>query len=129
MTIIGFLIILVISFVLSYIFVITLSSKGPWGNFWTFFLILFLGILAVSFWLIPVGPAFGGARWASLLVAGLILALMLAMAGVTEPKKQKRNAITGKIIKVEPESKIKLSAFFWILIAVFALAIIIGTYI
>jgi hypothetical protein len=128
MTVIGFLIILVISFVLSFLFVIALSSRGPWGNFWTFFLVLLLGLMATSFWITPVGPVFEGIRWASLLIAGFLLALMLAMAGVTEPKKRKRNAITGKIIKAEPESNYKTSVFIWVLIVVFSLAIIIGTY-
>jgi hypothetical protein len=128
MAIIGFLIILIISLGLSYLFVIALNSRGPWGNFWTFFLVLFLGILAVSFWVSPIGPTIGEARWVQLLVTGVILALMLAMAGSLGSRKQKRNAITGKITKAEPYVNLRTRTLFWVLLAVFALSIIVGVY-
>jgi hypothetical protein len=128
MTAIGFLIILVISLLLSLLFVIVLSSRGPWGTFWTFFLILFLGIGAIGQWVDPVGPDVDGTRWASLLATGFILALMLAMAGTLGSRKQKRNALTGKITKDEPIANTRTKVLFWVLLAVFAFAIVIGVY-
>lgn len=70
-----------IAVVIAVIFIVFLKKAGPWGSFWTFFIILFLGVLAASVWVRPVGPDLWGFYWVPGLLTGLIIAFLLAAAG------------------------------------------------
>lgn len=67
-----------IAILISAIFYYGFSARGPWGSFWTFFLILLLIIWAASLWTRPVGPVYWGIAWVPLFFIGLIFALLLA---------------------------------------------------
>ncbi len=112
---------------LAAIFSYGFKTKGPWGSFWTFFLILFLTIWAAEFWVTPIGPAWGywdETAWLPLVMIGVLMALILAAATPPrrevphepgEPESQTENAIVAVV-----------GVFFWISIVVLAALIIAG---
>ncbi len=48
-------------------------SRGPWDNYWSSFLMMFLGLWAAQVWIDPMGPVFAGVSWLPLLLAGVYL--------------------------------------------------------
>jgi hypothetical protein len=115
---------LVISAFLTIISVFLLRKKGPWGSAWTLFLVVFLGLWAVSIYLAPVGPTYQGVAWAPLLIAGVLLTLLLiaSMPGANEWRDESMEAERSPN-KVTPP---KASRLFWILIVLLAIAVMIG---
>ncbi len=58
--------------------------RGPWqGTVW-FFLVLFLGTLAIGVWAEPVGPRAWGVPWLGLIVTAIFVGLLIA---ITTPSK------------------------------------------
>lgn len=74
----GILAAIAIAILISALFYFAFNIRGPWGSFWTFFLVLLLVIWAASLWLRPIGPVFWGVSWVPLIFIGLIFALLLA---------------------------------------------------
>lgn len=111
--------------------------RGPWGSFWSFALILLLGVWAASLWINPVGPVYFGVAWIPLFFVGLTLALVLAAA---TPTAQEQEAIAVEQGQSHPANDAEsvsrqrkqdtgmaaISGFFWIMIIVFAVAIVSG---
>lgn len=61
--------------------------RGPWqGTVW-FFLVLFLGTLAIGAWAEPVGPRAWGVPWLGLIVTAIFVGLLIA---ITTPSKGSR---------------------------------------
>lgn len=69
---------ILIAVLLSALFYYAFNVRGPWGTFWTFFLVLLLTVWAASLWVDPVGPEFWGVAWIPLFFVGLLFALLLA---------------------------------------------------
>lgn len=126
MTYLDFLIIVALAFLIAVIFVVVLKAAGPWGSFWTFYLVLLLGILAAAFWIKPVESSMDEVSWGMMAVVGLSLALILALAGSNPAAQRKRNAISGKIVPADPDAAERVNAAFWIVISILLTAIIIG---
>ena len=74
----GVLAAILIAILLSALFYYAFNVRGPWGSFWTFFLVLLLTVWAASLWVDPVGPVFWGVAWIPLFFVGLLFALLLA---------------------------------------------------
>lgn len=70
--------VLLVSLLFTFVFVVGLRSKGPWGSGWTFFTITCLCLVAVSIWIPPAAPLWFGAPWIDLLMTGLLVSLMLS---------------------------------------------------
>lgn len=100
------------------------KNSGPWGNIWLFFIILFLGIWASSFYLIPAGPLFYGVNWVPLFFMGLFFALLLA--SIIPAKEAKRNRRHKDEEPGGPPAMVALGGFFWVLIILLVLLIIWG---
>lgn len=116
---------LIIALILSTIFVFGFRRRGPWPNFFFFFIIIFLATWAGGLWLTPIGPSIGGVFLLPFLLVGAVFALLLAAATPAE----KPTSIELKTRQqVEKEKKIEtaVSIFFWILIVALAVAIIFG---
>ncbi|MFW5821148.1 MAG: hypothetical protein ACOCWA_07655, partial [Bacteroidota bacterium] len=65
-------------------------NKGPWGSFWTFFLIILLAVLAADLWIEPMGPYYRDVYWLPPVVIGILFALILAAAS---PGKYERKRV------------------------------------
>ncbi|WMJ73393.1 hypothetical protein RCC89_09480 [Cytophagaceae bacterium ABcell3] len=70
---------------------IVFKTVGPWGRAWAVFLVLFLAMLAVSEWFVPVGPSAWGFYWLPGLLAAVILGFLLAATSPSGRKKFPRN--------------------------------------
>ena len=120
--------ILLIAVILAAIFFYGFGRTGPWGSFWSFLLVLVLGMLVFTVWTEPYGPVYWGISWIDLLIIGLLIALLLAAAS---PPPQSRSAhpeeevLPGSRPEGLPD-RIALSSFFWILILLFILLIFLG---
>jgi len=80
MMFVGILLALVLALLFVAIFSVGFGRPGPWGSALWFFLVVFLGTVAVAAWSEPVGPLVMGVAWLPSFVAALFLALLLAAA-------------------------------------------------
>jgi len=97
---------------------------GPWGSFWSFILILFLGMWLADIWVTPYGPEYWGIAWFDLLFVGLLFALILAAATPTRYVPPKDREITDKELVEAQRSEmaggaVALGIFFWIMLILF----------
>jgi len=107
-------------------FTVLLKNKGPWGNFWSFFIVILLAVFAADVWIGPVGPYwFDGIYWVPPLAVGLIIALLLA---ATAPSPKTRNELELETRKLDPEEKVPVvyGTFFWLLFLVMLILITVG---
>lgn len=131
----GVLAAILIAILISAIFYYGFSSRGPWGTFWTFFLVLLLIIWAASLWVRPVGPVYWGVAWVPLLFIGLIFALLLAAIPAYEPTPEEE-IVDREIVVGDPETVRRREAeassaaaigwIFWLFITILFVAIIVG---
>lgn len=116
---------LIISILISVVFVYGFRREGPWQGFFIFFLIIFLAAWAGGIWLAPTRTSIRGMYWLPFLMVGLIFALLLAAA--TPPKPEPSIILkTKKEAKKEEVIKTALSIFFWVLIIALIVAIVVG---
>lgn len=102
---------LLVAFVLALIFSVGLRRPGPWGSFLWFFVVVFLGAMALGAWLEPVGPVAWGVAWIPLIFGALLIALLLAAA--TPPTYVRR------VPAEAPETEAEVAAagiFLWIFV-------------
>lgn len=132
MVFIEILAILILALLLTALFNFGLRAKGPWGSFWTFFLVLLCGIWIVAIWVEPIGPVWYGAPWIDFVFVGILLALILAAATPPGPSHPTIRPITNRARMEEinekedtnPDSAIGI--FFWMMILIFVIAIAAG---
>ena len=121
----GFVFFLALALLIAVLFTIGIKRRGPWGSFWTFFLILFLAIWATSLLLPATGPDWFGIYWAPPLAIGLLLAFVLA-AATPAPNARSRFEKAKKEAKSEEKVALSMGIFFWILLVILVLAVAIG---
>lgn len=114
----------IVALVVGGMFYYGLKKRGPWGSFWTFLLVVFVGIWLAVVWVDPVGPVWYGAAWFDLFFVGIIFALLLAAATPSATKEQRMHQRSGSDDK--EVRKTAISAFFWIMLFFILVAIIIG---
>lgn len=122
---IEFIIALIVAVALSLIFVFGFRRKGPWTNFYIFFLVIFLATWAGGLWITPIGPSIRGIFWLPYLMVGAIFALLLA-AATPSASQTSIELKTKKQVKKEKKIETALSLFMWILIIALTAAIIVG---
>lgn len=120
--------ILLIAVILAAIFFYGFRRTGPWGSFWSFLLVLILGMLLFTVWTEPYGPVYWGIGWIDLLIIGLLFALLLAAAS---PSLRQGRDVSEEAILPDTEprkmpERVAVSGFFWILILLFVVLIIFG---
>ena len=92
-----------------------------------FFLVVFLGAWAGGIWITPVGPSILGVYWVSFFAAGLLFALVLeAVAAFSARPEDPHSGHVQEDKKEEREIESVLGAFFWVLLAMFVAAIVLG---
>lgn len=116
--------VVLISLFLGSIFFYGFGRRGPWGSFWSFLIIIFLGVLLFDVFTEPLGPVWYGVGWIDLMFIGLIFALLLAASSHIGSRRTYRSEETPKD-DVEA-SVIAIGVSFWLLILLFLISIAIG---
>ena len=117
------LFVLLITLVLTAIFVVGFRRQRTGQIIAMFFVILFLATWAVGLWIVPVGPKIFGVPWVSYLIAGLLMALLLtALVPLAKSRRAKDETTTESEEKTVAIAVFDL--FFWILIIALIAAII-----
>lgn len=125
----GAILAFIIAILFAAIFSYGFKRRGPWGNFWSFFLILFLIIWVADIWVTPEAPQWvywNNVAWFPLLMFGLIIALLLAAA--TPTHRPPKPGIEPETAPTEPEEAAIaiIGVFFWIMLIFLIGAIIAG---
>lgn len=107
----------VIAFVLTFVFSYLFKVNEPWKNMLTFFLVLFLGIWAISLWVVPFGPVWNDVHLVPPLVIGILLVLLLAIA-VPSPRARAKIEKEIETKDISPSSPIIIGTFFWVFLIV-----------
>ncbi len=104
-----------ISLLITLAFTYLFRVRGPWGTFWTFFLVILLAVLAADIWIEPMGPYYRDVYWLPPLIVGILLALILAAAS---PGKYDRKQVdqAGEEYQGDKVAFIALGVFFWFLL-------------
>jgi len=124
----GILYLASIAFLLTLFFVVLFKNRGPWGTFWSFFVVILLAMLAADVWVGPVGPYFlSGIYWVPPLAVGLLIALLLA-ATTPSPKTRSEIEVEKKEISKEKSATVALGTFFWILFLLLVVVITVGLF-
>lgn len=112
---------LLITLAFTYLF----RVRGPWGRFWTFFLVILLAVMAADIWIEPIGPYYRDVYWLPPLVVGILFALILAAAS---PGKQDRKRVdqSGEEYQGDKVAFIALGIFFWFLLILLLVLVVSG---
>jgi hypothetical protein len=147
MTLVGIVAVVVLSVSLTLAFVFGLKTKGPWGNGWTFLIVITLSLCTVSLWVPPAGPVWFGAAWIDLLLTGLLVSFILS--AVTPSTNHYSNVLNNDFTQngneFSPQSEtnkteatafrravqkdkaiVAAGSFFWMLLLLLCVLIIIG---
>jgi len=129
----GILAIILFALLIGSLFFYGFKRTGPWGSFWSFILILFLGMWLVDIWVTPYGPEYWGVAWLDLLFAGLLLALLLAAATPTPYVPPRNREITDReLVKAQEAEVVRgsvaIGIFFWIMLLLFVTLVLIGLF-
>ena len=122
---------LIIALLLALVFA-AFNNRGPWGNFWIFFIIIFLGMWLIGLWFQPAGPVWNGVAWLDLLIVGIILSLLLGAAAEKQNKDQEfPRTPEGEVDLVEaarqePGAMILSGIMFWMFMALLIALVVIG---
>ena len=135
----GILAAILVAILISAIFYYALKARGPWGSFWSFFLVLLLIIWAAELWVRPIGPVYWGIAWVPLFFIGLIFALLLAAVPTYDEDKpdeeviieEERMANSTNVNRRKEAERAAAGAaaigwIFWVFIIILTVAIIIG---
>jgi hypothetical protein len=88
------------------------GTKGPWGSFLWFFIVVSLFAWTGGVWLMPFGPRWGGVSWFPIIWMGILVALLLTAVSPRTSIKQK--TVTDK---VEVADKISdMNAALWVVV-------------
>lgn len=123
MSFISFVFAVVIALIFTAIFFYGFRNRGPWGTFWSFFLIMFLVVWSAAIWFTDIGPVWMDVAWAPIFFTGLILAIILASA--TPPDRPRRMDVQQNTPPGNTGSG-ALSVFFWITVIVLGIVIVMG---
>ncbi len=123
MNALGLFYLISLAVVITLFFTHILRIKGPWGSFWTFFLIILLAVFAGEAWVEPMGPYYKDVYWLPPLAVGLIIALLLAS---TTPSPKTRSRIAEKREESDNNSALALGTFFWFLLIFMLVLVVLG---
>jgi len=113
---------LLVSVLLTAIFLLSLGRKESRQGFLLFFLLVFLAAWAGGLWVTPVGPSVWGVYWVPFLFAGLMFALLLAATAPSRRPRSLREA--AEQASQEEQVERAVGWLFWVLVAALVAAII-----
>lgn len=111
----GIIYIVFVALVIAAIFSYGFRIAGPWGSFWTFFIVLLLSVWAADVWLSPAGPYWNDVYWVPPLIVGIIVALLLA-AATPAARRRKPASEVREPTPGEEASAIAVGTLFWIVV-------------
>jgi hypothetical protein len=118
-----FLVVLLITLILTAIFAVGIRRRTTWNILVPFFIILFLATWATGIWIRPIGPVIKGIFWLPFLLVGLLYALLLTVfIPSSRPPRTSREKVRQKVREQEVLSI--LNIFFWLLITGLIIAIV-----
>ena len=109
---------LVIVWIVSLVF----GTRGPWGSFMWFFLVVFLFSWAGGAWLMPFGPQWRGIGVLPIIFVGILVALLLTAASPRTSRRRwaaREKAAPDSAHEkamADAQSKADVDIFFWVLI-------------
>jgi hypothetical protein len=116
-----FIVVMVLSGVVAFLFMTGFDRVGPWGIFWTF-LVLFVATWAIGAWTGPVGPSIWNVYWLPYLIAAALLGGLFylvvppAPSGDTEESDSRERIGTAIVLAV--------GGAFWLLLILSVAAIV-----
>ena len=108
-------------------FAYALRIRGPWGNFWTFFIVLLLAVLAANLWVRPIGPSYQGIYWIPPIAAGFLVASILAASTPSSRSKSRLKQNTEEYIERKANA-IALGSFFWFVVIFLIILVLMGLF-
>lgn len=127
MNFLGFIYILILSILIVLFFMLIFNVRGPWGSFWTYFLIIFFSIWIADIWLRPIGPYWGDVYWLPPLIAGLLVAFVLA-AATPSTSKARKTLIKEEQKNLDEPATVAVGVFFWLTLLILIILVIIGVF-
>lgn len=129
--------VILIALVIAALFYYGFNSRGPWGTFWTFLIVIGFGVLIAAVWARPIGPVWWGIAWFPLIFVGLLFALLLAAATPPGRRTGDPTRRTGYVEEdprlnepvVEPDAAEEGAAvgiMFWTMLTLFLLIVVLG---
>jgi hypothetical protein len=112
-----------------------LGMRGPWGSLWSLFLFLFLALWVIGLYINPIGPVYWGISWVPIIFAGILFAILFIAIAPTVNDSTTLRDKQGKVIepdsmdtrmKTREHAYAATGSFFWVLMALFVMAIIFG---
>lgn len=119
---------IIVAVIVSSIFYFAVDARGPWGSFWTFFVIILLVVWAASLWIVPFGYIYWEIAWIPLFFIGLVIAFLLAALSSTPPR-FRRSEKGSDVVNAEKEPERTYAAIglmFWLFVGLMLVAIIAG---
>jgi len=118
---------IIVAVVVSSIFYFAVDARGPWGSFWTFFVIILLVVWAASLWIVPFGYIYWEIAWIPLFFIGLVIAFLLAALSSTPPRYRRTTKGSDVTAEEEPErTYAAIGLMFWVFVGLMLIAIIAG---
>lgn len=121
----GLLYLVGIALLITLFFSFILRVRGPWGSFWTFFVITLLGVVAADIWIQPVGPVYWDTYWLPPLAVGLLIAFILA-ATTPSPRTRAELSLARDKIAKERADSVAVGIFFWFLLIMMLIFVVLG---
>ena len=114
-----------ISLLLTGVFIFWFRKRGPWNSFLIFFIVVVLGAWAGGIWFPEVGPAIWGVHCLSFLIVGLIISLLLVASMSSTPRNTTVQLMESGERETETKKRLVLGVYFWLM--VIALVVLITT--
>ncbi|MGC9342930.1 MAG: hypothetical protein ACP5E3_09540 [Bacteroidales bacterium] len=121
----GLLYLVGIALLITLFFSFILRVRGPWGSFWTFFVITLLAVVAADMWIQPVGPVYWDTYWLPPLAVGLLIAFILAATTPSPRTRAELEEGRNRIAKEHAES-VAVGIFFWFLLIIMLIVVVLG---
>jgi len=107
---------LVIALLFTAIFTAGFRSRGPWGAWWVFLLVLFLATWAGGIWITPFGPPMFGVYWLPFVFVGLVFALLLTATVPAETRRLRPYTEETAEMVAEETAIAAIGTVFWVLL-------------
>lgn len=112
-----------VSLILTGVFILGFRKRGPWDSFLIFFVVVALGTWAGGIWFPALGPSAWGIHWLPFLMVGLIISLLLVAAMPPVPS-ETTVLFVEKGKEPEVKKKMVLSVYFWLMVLALVVSIV-----
>lgn len=114
----------VVSLLLTGVFIYGFRKRGPWNSFLTFFILVALGAWAGGVWFPGTGPSIWGVNWLPFFIVGLLVSLLLVAAMPAIPPDTTVQLVKEGEKAPEAKKRMVLGIYFWLVVIAFAILIV-----